>query len=188
MAIAIHSCISNHFFFVTLSHSHFHGSTPKRIGPKTQNHWLFLFYGKKTWKKHTFPLWGSPTYPVLSGVWNFGRLSFPLRYPPVKCWTSWFTKKNMFSLGFYGVFFLKPWCSCKKLTTHVFVTRDCRVLSLHVHVVWTFMMLWSTSRGSWHHSEATRYCRVFRLVHVFEPTSATWTSIWSGSNRHWRVK
>lgn len=51
------------------------------------------------------------------------------------------SQKTSCFLGFYGEVFLETMIKLQKtLTTHLFVTRDCKVLSLHVHVVWTFII------------------------------------------------
>lgn len=172
-----------------LSHSNFHNSFQKRIGPKTPNHWLFLFYWKKSWKKHTFALLKSPhTVPcfligfcqILDGWASHWAIHL------FKCWTSCFTNKTSFLWGFYGVFFPETMIQLQK------TDDSCVCDKMVVEYCPCMSMLYGPSLyisgGSWHDSEVTRHCRVFRLVDVFEPTSATWTSIWSGSNRHWRFK
>lgn len=140
-----------------LSHSNFHNSFQKRIGPKTPNHWLFLFYWKKSWKKHTFALLKSPhTVPcfligfcqILDGWASHWAIHL------FKCWTSCFTNKTSF-LWVLWCFFSRNHDTVAKNWRLMCLWQDgCRILSLHVHVVWT-VIIYLRGKLAWFRSNSS---------------------------------
>ena len=114
-------------------------STPKKIGPYTTP--LVVL-----WKDHTFPLWGSPHIPE-----NWTAM-LPTELPSLA---------RVVCLGFQGQVLktLKVKVPPQKNWRLVFPEKKtngtCRVLSLHVHVAWRFIISWYITGESWQHSEVT---------------------------------